>query len=99
VYTTTNELPNAVGNYTAGGKLLTASSGPNGSGAAATGYATFADISWSSATFSTAGALIYNNTQGNKAVCVLDFGGAKVVSSGTFTIQFPATTAAVIQIL
>ena len=54
----------------------------------------FADISFTSASFTANGCLIYNDTQADKAVCaVVAFGGDKTVSSGTFTIQFPAADA------
>ena len=48
-----------------------------------------ADPSFSSATITARGALIYNTSNSNKSVCVLDFGGDKTATSGTFTIQFP----------
>ncbi len=55
----------------------------------------FTDVSWSTASFTAYGALIYNDdTTGDKAVCVLNFGGDKTASAGTFTIQFPDFTAA-----
>ena len=53
----------------------------------------FADISFTSASFTANGCLIYNDTQADKAVCVVAFGSDKTVSSGTFTIQFPAADA------
>jgi hypothetical protein len=53
----------------------------------------FADTSWTSATITARGALIYNDTQSDKAVVVLDFGGDKTSTAGTFTIQFPAADA------
>lgn len=59
-----------------------------------TGYLDFSpDASWTSATFSTTGAIIYNSSKSNKAVCVLDFGGTQTVSAGTFTVIFPAAAA------
>ena len=54
----------------------------------------FADTTWSSATFTTCGALIYNSTASGAACAVLSFGGDQQVSSGDFTIQFPAAAAA-----
>jgi len=54
----------------------------------------FADTSWTSATFTTCGALIYNSTASGAACAVLSFGGDQQVSSGDFTIQFPAAAAA-----
>jgi hypothetical protein len=76
--------------YDAGGKSLTRVDPTSASG---TAFADFADISWPGASFTTRGALIYNATDGNRAVCVLDFGSEKTVSDGTFTIQFPAADA------
>ena len=53
----------------------------------------FSDISWTTATITARGALIYNNTQANKAIVVLDFGADKTSTNGTFTITFPAADA------
>ena len=58
-----------------------------------TAFTDFADLSWPGASFTARGALIYNASDGNRAVCVLDFGSDKTVSDGTFTIQFPAAAA------
>jgi hypothetical protein len=89
-YTTTNEVA-ASGSYTAGGGTLTKVT-PTSSGT--TALTDFADISFTTATITAFGALIYNDTAtGNPAVAVLDFGGSKVSTSGTFTIVFPAATA------
>ena len=49
----------------------------------------FADVTWSSATFSAAFAAIYNDDQGDKLCVVLDFGGTKTATNGDFTISFP----------
>jgi len=54
----------------------------------------FADLSFTGVTLTAAGALIYNTSATNKAVCVLDFGGDKTATAGTFTIVFPAFTSA-----
>jgi hypothetical protein len=89
-YTSTNEVPTATG-YVALGKTLTISSVPTLSGA--TALIDFDDISWTSASFSADGALIYNATNANKSALVLNFGGTKTVTSGTFTIQFPVADA------
>jgi hypothetical protein len=87
VYTTSGELA-AAGGYSTGGQALTANIDPATSGTTAyTSWTT--NPSWTSATFTSYGALIYNSSVSNKAVAVLDFGGAKPVSSGTFTIQLP----------
>jgi hypothetical protein len=54
----------------------------------------FDDTTWTSATFTTSGALIYNSSASNAAVAVLSFGGDQQVSSGDFSIQFPTAAAA-----
>ena len=90
-YSSSNEISNASGSaYTAGGKALTSVT-PVLDGS--TAVCDFADISFTSASFTVNGCLIYNDTQSDKAVCVVAFGGDKTVSSGTFTIQFPAAAA------
>ena len=99
VYTTTGEITGT--GYTAGGNTLTISQTPTSTGTpTTTAYINFADISWTGATFSADGALIYNSTNGNKSVAVLNFGSTKTVSVGTFTIAFPpaGTNSAIVQI-
>ena len=77
--------------YTAGGKALTSVTPTLDS---STACCDFDDISWTSATFTANACLIYNDTAtGDPAVCAVAFGGDKSVSSGTFTIQFPAKAA------
>jgi hypothetical protein len=89
-YTATNEVPNS-GTYAAGGGTLTNVT-PTSSGT--TAFTDFADLSFTSATITASGALIYNDTAaGNPTVCVLDFGGAKTSTVGTFTIIFPTADA------
>ena len=88
VYTSTNEVANT-GQYTTGGGVLTNISPLVSSGVA---FIDFADISFTGVTLTAAGCLIYNTSSSNKAVMVLDFGGDKSATSGTFTIQFPADT-------
>jgi len=91
VYSATNETTNTTGTaYVAGGNTLT-SAVTSSSGT--TAFADFADSSWSTASFTARGALIYNSTQGNKSVVVLDFGSDKTASAGTFTIIFPTADA------
>ena len=86
-----DELTNGNG-YTTGGNTLTSVT-PTSDGT--TAICDFADTSWTSATFTTSGAIIYNDTAtGNPACAVLSFGGDQSVSSGDFTIQFPAAAAA-----
>jgi len=96
-YTATNEVA-ASGTYTAGGGTLTNVT-PTSSGT--TAFTDFADLSFTSATITAFGAMIYNDTAaGDPAVCILDFGGAKTSSAGTFTIVFPTadSTNAIIRI-
>lgn len=78
-------------NYSAGGNILTNVTPTSDSTTAITD---FADTTWSSASFTTCGAMIYNTTNSNSACAVLDFGGDQTVSSGDFQIQFPAAAAA-----
>ena len=90
-YSTSNEITNSSGTaYTAGGATLTSVT-PTTSGT--TAFCDFADVSYTSASFTANGALIYNDTQSDKAVAVIAFGGDKTVTSGTFTIQFPTADA------
>jgi hypothetical protein len=96
-YTSSNEVGNS-GTYSAGGGTLTNVT-PTSSGT--TAFTDFADLSFTSATITAYGALIYNDTAaGDPAVCVLDFGGAKTSTNGTFTIIFPTadSTSAIIRI-
>ena len=101
--TNTYEVTTTSSGYTGGGNTLTSTT-PVLSGD--TACCKFADTSWgSSASFTARGCLIYNTTSitgftANRAVCAINFGGDKTVTSGTFTIQFPAQTAgnAIIQI-
>jgi len=89
-YTATNEVANS-GTYSAGGGTLTNVT-PTSSGT--TAFTDFADLSFTSATITAYGAMIYNDSAvGNPSVCILDFGGAKTSTAGTFTIVFPAATA------
>ena len=94
VYTTTGEVVGT--GYTAGGNTLTISTSPtSGSNAnlIPTAFISFSNISWTSSSFTCRGALIYNATQGNKSVAVLDFGSDKTVANDTFQIIFPASDA------
>jgi hypothetical protein len=96
-YTASNEVT-ASGSYSAGGGSLTNVT-PSSTGT--TAFTDFADLSFTSATITAYGALIYNDTAaGDPTVCVLDFGGAKTSTSGTFTIIFPTndSTNAIIRI-
>jgi len=89
VYTTTGEVANS-GSYAAGGGALTKVA-PNTNGT--TAFTDFADISFTTASITAMGALIYNDTNGDKAVAVLDFTSNKTSTSGTFTVQFPTADA------
>ena len=89
-YTVTNEVANS-GTYSAGGGTLTNVT-PTSTGT--TAFTDFADLSFTTATITAFGAMIYNDTAtGNPAVAILNFGGAKTSTAGTFTIVFPAATA------
>ena len=99
-YETTNEVSSS--GYTAGGSALVNQGVKVSSGVAITD---FADLSFTGVTLTARGALIYNTTTDGgsgttDAVCVLDFGGDKTATAGTFTIQFPAftTSAAIIRL-
>ena len=89
-YTTSNEVP-STGNYTAGGNTLAIAAAPTSTGT--TAFLDFTDTTWATSTITARGALIYNSTQSNKAVAVLDFGSDKSSSVGSFTIQFPTADA------
>ena len=90
-YATTNEITGT--GYTAGGVTLTSKVvGTSGTKA----YLDFADPSWTTSTFTANGALIYNDTSGDRAIAVLAFGGDFSVAGGTFTIVLPAAGASAI---
>ena len=86
----TDELANGSG-YTTGGNTLVSIT-PVASGT--TAICDFDNTTWSAATFTTSGALIYNDTSSDAAVAVLSFGGDQQVSSGDFQVQFPTAAAA-----
>ena len=88
-YATTNEVSGT--GYTAGGNTLTISANPASSGT--TAFLDFADTTWSSATITARGALIYQSGGTNPAIAVLDFGSDKTSTAGDFTIVFPAADA------
>jgi hypothetical protein len=82
--------------YTAGGNTLVISVTPVAADNIAgipTSYWSFANTTWSGASFTARGALIYNSTEGDKSVAVLDFGSDKTVSNTTFQIVFPTPDA------
>ena len=93
ILVTTGEVASS-GSYVTGGAALTKVAPVVAtSTSTATAFADFADLSFTTATITAMGALIYNDTNGNKAVCVLDFTSNKTSTSGTFTIQFPTADA------
>lgn len=87
-YSTSNEVTGT--GYTAGGNTLTSVT-PVSSGT--TAFTDFADTTWTSATITANGALIYNSSASDKAVAVLAFGGDKTSTNGDFTIVFPTADA------
>ena len=90
-YTTSGEVASGNG-YTTGGETLT---NPVIGTSGTTAYVDFDNPEWTSASFTTAGALIYNDTTaGDNAIAVLNFGGDFTVTSGTFRIVFPSPGAA-----
>ena len=91
-YSSSNEISNTSGSaYSAKGKALTSVTPVLSTD---TAVCDFANISWSSASFTARGCLIFNDTaSGDPSVCAIDFGGDKTVTSGTFTIEFPAASA------
>lgn len=95
-YSVTNEVSGT--GYTAGGNTLTIAQVPTST--STTAWLDFADSTWTTATITANGALIYNSTQANRAVAVLAFGGDKTSTAGDFTIVFPAanSTSAIIRI-
>jgi hypothetical protein len=88
-YSATNETSGT--GYTAAGNTLTVSTTPTSSGT--TAYISFSNTTWSTASITARGALIYNSTNADKAVAVLDFGSDKTSTAGDFTIQFPTADA------
>jgi hypothetical protein len=88
---TTNEVASG-GGYTTGGNTLVVSQIPTNGGSGTTAYIDFADTTWSAATITARGALIYNSTD-DTAVAALDFGSDKTSTAGDFTIIFPTANA------
>ena len=90
-FSTSNEISNTAGSaYSSGGATLTSITPTTDS---TTAVCDFTDVSFTSASFTANGALIYNSSQSNNAVADIAFGGDKTVSNGTFTIQFPTADA------
>jgi len=88
---TTNEVASG-GGYTTGGNTLVVSQVPTNGGSGTTAFIDFADTTWSAATITARGALIYNSTD-DSTVAVLDFGSDKTSTAGDFTIRFPTADA------
>jgi hypothetical protein len=87
-YSTSDEVVGT--GYTAGGNTLT---GASVSLSGTTAYVDFSDTTWTTATITARGALIYNSSKSNKAIAVLDFGADKTSTAGSFTVQFPTNDA------
>jgi hypothetical protein len=94
VYSTNQEVTGT--GYTAGGNTLT---GATVRSSGTTAYVSFDNTTWSSASFTCRGALIYNSSKANRSVAVLNFGSDKIVANGTLTIEFPTNdvTSAIIR--
>jgi hypothetical protein len=93
-YSTNQEVTGT--GYTAGGNTLT---GATVRSSGTTAYVSFDNTSWSSASFTCRGALIYNSSKANRSIAVLNFGSDKIVANGTLTIEFPSNdvTSAIIR--
>jgi hypothetical protein len=94
VYSTNQEVTGT--GYTAGGNTLT---GATVRSSGTTAYVSFDNTSWSGASFTSRGALIYNSSKANRSIAVLNFGSDKIVANGTLTIEFPSNdvTSAIIR--
>lgn len=90
VYTTAGEVVGT--GYTAGGNTITGVT-INTDTTTNTVYVNFNNVSWSGASFTARGALIYNSTQGNKSIAILDFGADKIFSSVSNTVAMPVNSA------
>jgi len=89
--TVTGNSDEATGtNYTTGGNTL---AGATIALSGSTATVDFSDTTWSSATISADGCIIYNTSQSNKAIAVIDFGGTKTSTNGDYVVQFPAADA------
>jgi hypothetical protein len=93
-YSTNQEVTGT--GYTAGGNTLT---GATVRSSGTTAFVSFDNTSWSSASFTSRGALIYNSSKANRSIAVLNFGSDKIVANGTLTIEFPSNdvTSAIIR--
>lgn len=84
VYSTNQEVTGT--GYTAGGNTLT---GATVRSSGTTAYVSFDNTTWSGASFTCRGALIYNSSKADRSVAVLNFGSDKIVTNGTLTVEFP----------
>jgi len=89
VYTSVGEVTGS--GYTAGGQQLVITQTPTSGTTGTTAYWSFQNAVWNPAAFTARGALIYNQTQGNASVCVLDF-GSDITCANSFTVQFPVSS-------
>lgn len=96
-YTATGEVANGSG-YATGGEILVVSTTPTSSGIIM--YLSFSDVTWAGASFTARGALIYNSTNSNRSVAVLDFATDQTGTGNNFIIRFPSSnvTSAIIRI-
>lgn len=88
-YSSTNEVASGSG-YTTGGNTL---AGASITSSGTTAFVDFTDSTWTSASFTARGALIYNSSKSNRAIAVLDFGADKTSTNGDFVVQFPTADA------
>ena len=88
-YTSVGEVTGS--GYTAGGIPLVITQTPTSGTTGNVAYWSFQNAVWNPAAFTARGALIYNQTQGNASVCVLDF-GSDITCANSFTVQFPTVT-------
>jgi hypothetical protein len=91
-YTASDEVANGDG-YTTTGNTLTISTNPTNGGSGTVVYLSFANTTWSAASITARGALIYQSGGSNPSVAVINFGADKTSTSGDFTIQFPTADA------
>jgi hypothetical protein len=98
-YTASDEVANGDG-YTTTGNTLTISTNPTNGGSGTVVYLSFANTTWSAASITARGALIYQSGGSNPSVAVINFGADKTSTSGDFTIQFPTadSSSAIIRI-
>ena len=85
-FTTAGQVTDSTGDYSSGGKVL---QGQTHKLSGTTAIVDFAELSFTGVTLTARVSIIYNTSNSNKAVAVLDFGGDKTATAGTFTIQFP----------